>query len=135
MLVDNELRSRDDPIIEELHDLDRNHTANLLRAIEYPLALARADPLAGDATILSYRAGFRFGELDWIGHAQWVKHHGVETILLDHTPYARLKRSRAGVASRSACCCRTRNWIASNGFPPILMLASGCGHCAATIAN
>lgn len=91
LLVDNDLRSRDDPIIEELHDLDRNHTANLLRAAEYPLALSQANPPAGDAITLSYRAGFRFGELDWIGRAQWVEHHGVETILLDHTPYARLK--------------------------------------------
>lgn len=91
LLVDNDLRSRDDPIIEELHDMDRNHTANLLRAKEYPFALARADASAGSAMTLSYRAGFRFGELDWIGRAQWIKHHGVETILLDHTPYARLK--------------------------------------------
>ena len=91
LLVDNDLRSRDDPIIEDLHDMDRNHTANLLRAAEYRIALKRADPPAGDAMILSYRAGFRFGELDWIGHAQWVKHRGIETIPLDHTPYARLK--------------------------------------------
>lgn len=91
LLVDNDLRSRDDPIIEELQEMDRNHTANLLRAAEYHVALKRADPPAGDAMTLSYRAGFRFGELDWIGRAQWIKHHGVETILLDHTPYARLK--------------------------------------------
>lgn len=91
LLIDSHIKRRGDPIIAYLQGMDRNYTANLLRPAEYRTAINKADPQAGDAMILSYRAGFRFNELSWIDRLDRVRHRDVDTIQLDHTLYARLK--------------------------------------------
>lgn len=91
LLIDSGARRHDDPIVKALRDLDRSYTADVLRPGEYETALSDASPIAADALILSYRAGLRFEELQWSDIADSVRYRDVDTIVLDHSPYHRLK--------------------------------------------
>lgn len=91
LLIDSGIKRRDDPIVKALANLDRSYTADVLRPGEYETALSDASPVATDAMILSYRAGLRFEELQGSDIADSVRYRGVDTIVLDHSPYHRLK--------------------------------------------